>query len=57
MPLEYLGNPPAASDRQPRPFSPAVRVIAPRRPARPAPIACALRMEAVIAIDMAGNCT
>ena len=25
MPLEYLGNPPAASDRQPRPFSPAVR--------------------------------
>jgi reactive intermediate/imine deaminase len=25
MPLEYLGNPPLASDRQPRPFSPAVR--------------------------------
>lgn len=25
MPLEYLGNPPVASDRQPRPFSPAVR--------------------------------
>ncbi len=25
MPLEHLGNPPMASDRQPRPFSPAVR--------------------------------
>ena len=25
MPVEYLGNPPLASDRQPRPFSPAVR--------------------------------
>jgi len=25
MPLEYLGNPPLASDRQLRPFSPAVR--------------------------------
>lgn len=25
MPLEYLGNPPVASDKQPRPFSPAVR--------------------------------
>ena len=25
MPLEYLGNPPAASDHQPRPLSPAVR--------------------------------
>ena len=25
MPVEYLGNPPIASDRQPRPFSPAVR--------------------------------
>ena len=25
MPLEYLGNPPVASDRQARPFSPAVR--------------------------------
>ena len=25
MPLEYLGNPPLASDRQVRPFSPAVR--------------------------------
>jgi reactive intermediate/imine deaminase len=25
MPLEYLGNPPLASDKQPRPFSPAVR--------------------------------
>ena len=25
MPLELLGNPPLASDRQPRPFSPAVR--------------------------------
>jgi len=25
MPLEHLGNPPVASDRQPRPFSPAVR--------------------------------
>lgn len=25
MPLEFLGNPPVASDRQPRPFSPAVR--------------------------------
>jgi reactive intermediate/imine deaminase len=25
MPLEYLGNPPLASDRQARPFSPAVR--------------------------------
>ena len=25
MPLEFLGNPPLASDRQPRPFSPAVR--------------------------------
>nr|WP_145547480.1 RidA family protein [Variovorax boronicumulans] len=25
MPLEYLGNPPVASDRQVRPFSPAVR--------------------------------
>ncbi len=25
MPLEHLGNPPLASDRQPRPFSPAVR--------------------------------
>ena len=25
MSLEYLGNPPPASDRQPRPFSPAVR--------------------------------
>jgi reactive intermediate/imine deaminase len=25
MPLEYLGNPPTASDRQVRPFSPAVR--------------------------------
>ena len=23
--LEYLGNPPIASDHQPRPFSPAVR--------------------------------
>lgn len=25
MPLDYLGNPPMASDRQARPFSPAVR--------------------------------
>lgn len=25
MPLEHFGNPPLASDRQPRPFSPAVR--------------------------------
>jgi enamine deaminase RidA (YjgF/YER057c/UK114 family) len=25
MPLEFLGNPPEASDRQVRPFSPAVR--------------------------------
>jgi reactive intermediate/imine deaminase len=25
MPLDYLGTPPAASDRQARPFSPAVR--------------------------------
>jgi reactive intermediate/imine deaminase len=25
MPLEYLGNPPLASDRQVRPFTPAVR--------------------------------
>nr|WP_316639574.1 RidA family protein [uncultured Roseateles sp.] len=25
MPLEFLGNPPLASDRQVRPFSPAVR--------------------------------
>ena len=25
MPLQHLGNPPVASDRQPRPFSPAVR--------------------------------
>ena len=25
MPLQYLGVPPAASDHQPRPFSPAVR--------------------------------
>ena len=25
MTLEYLGNPPLASDHQPRPFSPAVR--------------------------------
>jgi reactive intermediate/imine deaminase len=25
MALQYLGNPPQASDRQPRPFSPAVR--------------------------------
>lgn len=25
MPLEFLGNPPVASDQQPRPFSPAVR--------------------------------
>lgn len=25
MPLEYLGNPPTASDHQVRPFSPAVR--------------------------------
>ena len=25
MPLEFLGNPPIASDQQPRPFSPAVR--------------------------------
>src|SRR6266571_4422276 len=25
MPLEYLGSPPVASDRQARPFSPAVR--------------------------------
>ena len=25
MPLEYLGNPPVASDRQARPSSPAVR--------------------------------
>jgi len=25
MPLQYLGNPPLASDRQVRPFSPAVR--------------------------------
>jgi reactive intermediate/imine deaminase len=25
MPLEYLGQPPVASDRQARPFSPAVR--------------------------------
>lgn len=25
MPLEFLGNPPLASDQQPRPFSPAVR--------------------------------
>ncbi|MEP6825801.1 MAG: Rid family detoxifying hydrolase [Ramlibacter sp.] len=25
MPLAHLGNPPLASDRQPRPFSPAVR--------------------------------
>ena len=25
MPLEFLGNPPVASDRQVRPFSPAVR--------------------------------
>jgi len=25
MPLDYLGNPPVASDRQARPFSPAVR--------------------------------
>ena len=25
MPIEHLGNPPVASDRQPRPFSPAVR--------------------------------
>jgi reactive intermediate/imine deaminase len=25
MSLEHLGNPPLASDRQPRPFSPAVR--------------------------------
>ena len=25
MPLEYLGNPPVASDRQARPFTPAVR--------------------------------
>ena len=25
MPLEYLGTPPVASDRQARPFSPAVR--------------------------------
>ena len=25
MPLQYLGNTPVASDRQPRPFSPAVR--------------------------------
>lgn len=25
MALEHLGNPPLASDRQPRPFSPAVR--------------------------------
>lgn len=25
MPLEHLGNPPVASDRQVRPFSPAVR--------------------------------
>jgi reactive intermediate/imine deaminase len=25
MPLDYLGNPPLASDRQARPFSPAVR--------------------------------
>jgi reactive intermediate/imine deaminase len=25
MPLEYLGNPPVASDQQPRPLSPAVR--------------------------------
>ena len=25
MPLEYLGAPPVASDRQARPFSPAVR--------------------------------
>ena len=25
MPLEYLGNPPVASDHQARPFSPAVR--------------------------------
>jgi reactive intermediate/imine deaminase len=25
VPLDYLGNPPIASDRQPRPFSPAVR--------------------------------
>ena len=25
MPLEFLGNPPVASDHQPRPFSPAVR--------------------------------
>ena len=25
MPLEHLGNPPLASDRLPRPFSPAVR--------------------------------
>ncbi|QJW85327.1 RidA family protein [Ramlibacter terrae] len=25
MPLEHPGNPPVASDRQPRPFSPAVR--------------------------------
>jgi len=25
MPLTYLGNPPVASDQQPRPFSPAVR--------------------------------
>ena len=25
MPLQYLGNPPLASDRQARPFSPAAR--------------------------------
>jgi reactive intermediate/imine deaminase len=25
MPLDYFGNPPLASDRQPRPFTPAVR--------------------------------
>ena len=25
MPLQFLGNPPLASDQQPRPFSPAVR--------------------------------
>jgi len=34
-----------------------VRVMASSRSVLPAPMACAPRMDAVIAIDMAGNCT
>ncbi|MNL74309.1 hypothetical protein D3C87_1999280 [compost metagenome] len=34
-----------------------VRRIGPMRSMRPAPIACAPRIDAVIAIDNAGNCT